>query len=138
MWGHATLNHVRKAQILLNQAGRFVTGADRTASNSSLMRQCSWLNISSLTEYHSLLQMFKSVRWGTPAVLTYIIEIHKNYLISTGAPRLLLTANSYRHKTVHYWNNLPVDIRIERKIAKFKTSVKRWLLDRQTLDPGPP
>ena len=137
LWGHTITNHIRKAQILLNQAGRFVTGEGRMTSSSSLMRQCGWMNISTLTEYYSLMQIYKTVRWNTPALIRDRMDINEDLLILTGAPRLLLTANSYRYKAVGYWNSLPLDMRQETKIGRFKCSLKKWLLDRQNSGNAP-
>ena len=65
------------------------------------------------------------------------LEVEENDLVITNEPRLLLTANSYRHKAVYFWKNLPLEIRTEKKFGRFKTTVKRWLLDRRDPDPDP-
>ena len=94
------------------------------------------MDIMTLMEYYSLMQIFKTINWKTQALISDIIKINDDLTISTGAPRLLLTANSYRHKAVGYCNNLPLEIRQEVKIERFKRSVKKCLLDKQNLDLG--
>ena len=136
LWGFATNNYVRKSQILLNQSARFVSTKDRTTRQSELMSDCQWLNITELTEYHALLQMFKTVRWGAPKYLKDMITIETEDIISTKAPRLQLTGLSCRVRTVKYWNKLPGQLMTELNIGRFKKSVKRWIIDRRTPDQG--
>ena len=136
LWGNTTTNYVRKAQILLNQSGRFVTGKGRTTRQTEIMSECGWMNCRQMTEYHTLLQIFKTVRWGTPAYIRSKIEICEEEKLSTNAPRLQLTANSYRMKAVQYWNEMPMTMRSEVRISHFKKSVKRWILERHPQDPG--
>ena len=107
LWGNTTPNYIRKAEILLNSAGRFVTRNIWTTRQTTLMSLCGWLDITELTAYHSLLQMFRTVRWGVPKYLKDKITINEEDKISTKAPRLQLTASSYRIKTVENWNKLP-------------------------------
>ena len=58
LWGHATSNHMRKAQILLNLAARFVTGLNRPTSKRVLMSECGWLDVYELAEYYPLMEIF--------------------------------------------------------------------------------
>ena len=67
LWGNTADNLVNIAQITMNIAARFVTGDKRSTSKKVLMNKCNWLDISQLTPNHSLLQMFKTVRWGVPS-----------------------------------------------------------------------
>ena len=96
IWGHGTSNHVRQAQILLNQAGRYVTGMHRTSRSVDIMRQCDWLNVKELAIYHTLIQFYKTVKWGAPSFLRARIEVDDDILIATERPRLLLTQGAYR------------------------------------------
>ena len=125
LWGNTTDNFTRRAQIVLNMAGRFVTGWGRTASKKSLMIECKWLDVQELACYHSLLQMFKSVRWNCPAHISDRISEDTDHFISTSRPRLQITANAYRWKTIDNWNSLPLTCRTEKNISKFKLGVKK-------------
>ena len=104
------------------------------------MISCDWLDVHELTEYYTLMNFFKTVKWGTPRSQRDQIEVGENWIISTNNPRLLLTANSYRFKAVNYWNNLPEHLREEPSMGKFKVGIKRWIKDRRLdpdLDPEP-
>ena len=131
LWDHGTSNHLRQAQILLNQAGIYVTGMDRTARSTDIMLQCDWLNIRELASYHTLIQFYKTVKWGAPTVLRARIEVDDNLLIATERPRLLLTQGAYRVRATPLWNNLPDYLRMEMSLSKFKVLLKRWLKERR-------
>ena len=62
---------IHNIQYTMNAAGRFVTGLGRTARQSEIMERCKWMDVSGLTSYHSMLQMWKTVRLGVPA---YMVE----------------------------------------------------------------
>ena len=83
LWGQATNNHLRQIQVLLNQATQFVTGMDKTARKIDLMVACGWLDINELVAYHTLVQLFKTVRWGTPAMMFDRFELVEDNLLST-------------------------------------------------------
>ena len=54
----------------------------------------------------------------------------------TKPARLFITSNTYRWKTVHYWNSLPHYIRSETRMNSFKKILKKWLIE-DVLDPDP-
>ena len=70
LWGNTTTNQIRKAQVCLNAAARFVLTARKSTKQSELMSRCNWLSIEELIEFHSLLQLWKLLRWKVPQSLT--------------------------------------------------------------------
>ena len=67
IWGNTTSNLIQKAQIVQNVAARMVTGHKRTTRQKTLLKDCNWLNMEDLTEYHSLVMFWKTLKWGRPA-----------------------------------------------------------------------
>ena len=133
VWGNTTPTHIRKAQVVLNQAARVVTKRNRFTSQKLLMKECGWLNVREQTTYQSLTQLWKTVWWGIPGTFrTKItaVEDDGNRLI-TDHPRLQLTNSQFRHQTVRKWNTLPAYLRQENKISRFKREVKNWILSQQ-------
>ena len=129
LWGNTTQNQVRKAQICLNAAARFVLNAKRTERQSTLMSNCNWLTISERTQFQSLIQFFKVVRWRIPAYMTERIFLEVDDTAFTSVPRLKLTADSWRCKTTLRWNLLPIELRVETDIILFKKALKRHLIE---------
>ena len=134
LWGQTTENHSRKAQVVQNIAARMVTRSGRRTRQADLIADCGWLNISELTQYYSLLQMWKTVWWDTPQYMGRLIEIDDDNLLTTCKPRLQQTANTYRWKTVHHWNQMSDTLRLEPRIGKFKKMLKQWLILKRITD----
>ena len=130
IWGHTTDNHVKKAQVVQNMAARLVTRLPRHTRQAVLIQQCGWLNIRDWTEFQSLCQLWKTVRWRTPASLEDKLTRMENDVLTTQAPRLLLTEITFRCKSIQYWNDLPGYLRTERSKLKFKVGLKKYLKER--------
>ena len=126
-WGNTTHSTILKVQTLQNQVARFVTGARITTSKKVLMSRCRWLDIEQLTKYHSLLHMYKTVKWQVPQYMTSKLEISQDCKITTKEPRLKITSNKYRWKTTSIWNHLPDNLRHETSVSRFKSGLKTWL-----------
>ena len=82
LWGNTTENQLRKVQVCLNSAARFVLDTNKREKQSDLMKKCNWLSVTELVEFHSLLQLFKVLRWGIPESLCENFEIVEDDLIS--------------------------------------------------------
>ena len=86
LWGSATPNHLRKAQTVLNFAARFVTKLHRKTRTSIFMSKCGWLNIRDMMKYHSLVHVWKILKWKMPISLYKQYDITDDWLISTSVP----------------------------------------------------
>ena len=129
LWGSTTENYVKKAQIVLNRAARYVTRASRRTRTSELMAQCNWLWIKELILYHSLIHLWKILKCKTPITLYKEFVITDDWMISTAAPRLLMTAGCFKWKMITVWNALPEFIRMEMKLSVFKKQVKTRIIE---------
>ena len=76
-------------------------------------------------------QLWKTVRWEFPAHFNGLITLDEEDKLSTVRPRLQLTETSFIHKSINTWNLLPLHIRTETRLARFKSSVKEWLKERR-------
>ena len=136
VWGNSTDQLTNKIQVILNKAARFIHNSEKTTRRTTLMQNCRWMTVNQMTEYASLVQMWKTLRLNVPIYMKDKITMITDDKIQTTPPRLQITARNYRWRTIHYWNNLPGHLRSENNLKIFKTSVKRWLKDRQNPDPG--
>ena len=94
IWGKTNDALIKKVQRVQNSAARLVSGLPIHIRQEYLMKSCRWLNIKNLTEYHSLYQIWKTVRWGAPEHIREKINIDDEYKLETMEPRLQLTAKS--------------------------------------------
>ena len=129
LWGNTTANQVYKAQVCLNAAARFVMDASRLTRQRDLMEGCNWLTIAELTTYHSLLQLWKVVRWNIPTYMTDRITMTEDDTLSTDNPRLMITVDTWRFSTTLKWNLLSPELRTETDYKKFKKMLRRHIMD---------
>ena len=134
IWGNTNVSQMKKAQVLQNTAGRFVTQLPKTSRQTEILGECGWLNVQDLTMYHTLCQMWKTVRWQAPKYLQDKIELEDEDKIKTTKPRLLITSQSYRWQAVSHWNKLPTDLRTEVSLKTFKSKLKMWIRNRTPVD----
>ena len=137
IWGHATENHLRRAQTVQNTAARLVTGWSKRTRQVDLLAECGWLNIKDWSTYHSLIQIWKLLRWKIPSSMEDKISMDADSRLQTNNPRLYLIAGTYRWETVATWNSLPDIHREETSLTLFKKGIRRWLQERNTLQMDP-
>ena len=113
------------------------TGRNKKDRISEIMEACDWLTVRELTEYHSMTTLWRATRWNTPVYLRDRLEDDVNGIMVTKPPRLLLTREAFRCNSVNSWNNLPMEIRTEDNLGRFKRNLKTWLKDRRREGPEP-
>ena len=90
-----------------------------------------------MVTYFTLITTLKIVRQGTPSYFQTRMELEDEDFMTTRAPRLQITRNSFRCRGVTMWNRIPYDIRTLPTITSFKKNLKRWIIEsRQRMDPG--
>ena len=140
IWGNTCPTQIAKVQVCLNMAARFVTGDKMTTRKDDLMRKCNWLDAWDMIEYYSLTLLWKATRWNSPENLNEKLGRDENGILTTDNPRLLITRQAFRANSVSKWNDLPLELRTENNIGRFKRILKTWLRERRennhTLDPG--
>ena len=133
IWGNTCHSQLVKTQVCINMAARFVTGDRISTSKATLMSKCDWLDIWELAEFHSLTQVWKATRLNSPSYLNDRIVQLENGILTTSEPRLLLTKEAFLHNSIHRWNNLPMEIRTEYNLPRFKKTLKTWIKDRRSI-----
>ena len=88
-----------------------------------------------LTQLHSLVTMFKIIRFETPRNLSLKLEIDQHDFISTSRPRLKCTETNFRHRTTYLWNQLPAEVRGIRELKRFKIETKSWIVKKRPRNP---
>ena len=129
IWGNTTKNHIKAAQTVQNMAARMVTRMRRTTRQADLIKECGWLDMVEWTQYHSLLQMWKTVWWGIPTYLSNLISKDQENYITTQDPRLNMTKLAYRWKTTQSWNQLSQELRQETNLSRFKTGLRKAITE---------
>ena len=115
-----------------------VTKCNRYTSVKSLLSQCGWMSVHQLGIYHSIVLTYKIIQDKNPIYFhekmstnfPYRTRNGKDLAIHIGTQnKLSLTDNSFRWRASLLWNKLPPDMRTIQKLPKFKTQLKKWILD---------
>ena len=119
--------------VLQNRAARLVTRLGWYTPLSTILKQCGWLSVRKLVHYHNLLLAFKMIKDEKPAYLVEKFSFNFPYrtrLASDSALRIIETVKSdprkyvFVHRTTQDWNKLPLDLKMETSLGKFKQKLK--------------
>ena len=134
IWGNSSKSQVMKVQVVLNTAARLVTGWTKTTRQQDLLDGCGWLSVDELTEYHTLCQVWRIIKWGAPSLMRSKLEQIEDNRLRTKQPRLKMTVDTFRCKGVTKWNKLPSHLREIQTLSGFKKQLKLWLKQRRNED----
>ena len=123
-------NNIYKLQKVQNAAARLVLGRRRRDSASLALQELHWLKIEARITFKMLLLMFKVVKGQ--------FNMNIKYKSFNGRPDEYLMLETPNFHTKHgkrlfeyngtrLWNALPLHVRTEEDIEKFKTHVKTML-----------
>ena len=130
--GGLDLGGSKSIQTLINKCSQIVTGRPKRTRTCQLMVECNWLYFSEMVVYHSLLMLWKLVRWNSPYhLMREFMLTDENFVTTPGC--ILLTRRSFRCHSVSEWNSLSVELRAMDSFPQFKRSLRRELIEN-----GPP
>ena len=116
IWGGTNEYLMKMLQILQNKAARFVTKLDIFTSQETLLKQCGWLNVKQLVEYHSLVLIFKARMEQKPVFLHRTLTKEFNYKTRASTSGSIVFNHSisgdvaktaFISRSTKVWNTLP-------------------------------
>ena len=128
IWGAATHSHLRRAQVLLNDTARWVTGASKRTRISRLMDLTGWLTVKEQVEMSTALLIWKMIHLSKPERPRERLSVNEMLEIQIESPRLLVTEQAFRWRSALEWNNIPLNIRQIENVDNFKKNLKKWIL----------
>ena len=139
LWGGCEKFLIKALQIIQNKAARTVTKLGIFTPVRTLLKQCGWLSVNQLVFFHTVVLLFKSRQNHSPKYLFEMSssELHYNTraenpgklrVSAEYTPEQGLNWNSYKWRSVRYWNQLPPDITLINNLPKFKMKLKSWVL----------
>ena len=132
VWGGTHLNHLTTLQRLQNKAARFVINGGRNWKTQKLMENCKWLTIRELVVYHTMVTLWKILRFKKPSQLFEKLVWIEDNKIETTNPRLQTTSMYWRWRSTVTWNELSSELRQILRISKFKSELKKHLLSKRS------
>ena len=153
LWSGCEEYLVNCLQVILNKAARAVTKLNIFTSTKVLMKACGWMSVRQLMAYHSLVLLHKTMTSQRPEYLYQKVTSGGEYSYKTRqaaacppgfsfevthptdsgsirhgtGPKHELSRQSWCWKSVDDYNNLPSDLKLERKLPSFKKRLKDWI-----------
>ena len=129
MWGGLPWRDTKKIQIQMNKCARVVLNKNRKTRTRSLMTGCGWLYFCELVTYHSLVQMYKIIKFEQPVNLRRMFTLSQNGRVQSVPGRLKISRDSFKWRTVCAWNGLPEYLIMTTKLSLFKKLLRKHIID---------
>jgi hypothetical protein len=146
LWSGCESYLLNSLQIIQNKAARVVTKCGKRTPIKSLLSQYGWLSVAQLSVYHSLLLMYKILSTKSPLYLhtkltgvqeakhyetRFVLNRKRNQsfiLDKESQAGCDIAKKSFKYRATSQWNTLPVNIREEQTLKKFKINQLNTLL----------
>ena len=147
LWGGCESFLIRSLQIVQNRAARTVTKRGKFTSTKTLLKECGWLSVSQLIFFHSVVLLFRTRLYRKPRFLfDMAVPVESgNYVtrssnsgnlkaVGQRVPSSQIYWNSFRWRSVRFWNQLPLELKNADNIRRFKNDLKTWIQDNVEID----
>ena len=127
-------------QVCQNKIARVVTRRDFSTPIAQLLRECGWRSVRQEMYYHTTLQVHKTLMTKKPAYLYSKLTKDGDWPWDTRQARsstirqgpsyqtkLGLAQNSFRWSGTTWYEALPMSIRSEANLGKFKKKLNTWI-----------
>ena len=148
LWAGCEEYLVKALQVIQNKAARSVTKLSIFTPTKVLLKNCGWMSVKQLMVYHSIVLLNKTLANQSPehmykkataggqfsyktrqAAVSFSVQHPTNNgtIRQAGGHKLGMSKNGWCWRSVEIYNTLPTDLRLERKLPKFKTRLKKWV-----------
>ena len=131
VWGGTQAVHMDKLQRIMNKTARYVINGGRRWKTLKLMKTCNWMTARELSEFYTLIAIWKVKNYGKPTVMSEMFEWNEWNEASTRRSRIQTTDNYFRSRSTRLWNQMTRQLRDTDRISTFKTTLRKWILDRR-------
>ena len=140
LWGGCESYLIRALQIVQNKAARCVTRRGKYTSTRNLLTECGWLSVNQLVFFHTVLLLFKVRKNKKPKCLFEMVVSAENErygsrsgqigtlkVAESKVPVQRLNFESFKWRSVRFWNQLPMELRVMEHQENFKNKLKSWV-----------
>ena len=138
LWAGCEEYLIHSLQVAQNKAARYISKLNTYISTKVALTACGWLSVRQLMVYHSLVLLQKTMTSKSPVYLHRKISSGGDFSYNTrqataGSIRQVpgmkkdLTKQGWCWRSVDLYNNLPTDLKLERKLPNFKKRLKDWV-----------
>ena len=127
LWGTSKKCWINEVQRLQNRAARYVLRSNRYEKVASLLEKCNWMSIHQLIRFHSITLLWKTLYIGHWTTLRN--DLYPNYdgTLQNITGRIQMSEYSWKRRTITWWNELPMDLRLDDTFPSFKGSLRAWI-----------
>ena len=129
LYGGMDKDSLHSLQVLQNVAARHTLNVPMDTSRKSMYDQLDWLTVNQLEFYHSVLMVYKIIKFGEPEQLATKLtrfNIRGNIIIDNS--NLTLYRKSFSIRASEYYNSLPNEVRNAATIDCFKRNARCWIV----------
>ena len=128
--GGTEKKNIKALQVLQNKAAQIVCQALPRTSRNELFDITGWMTVKQLISYHTLLTVFRIRSSGEPEYLeSHLNKDTRNGRIQLPCFKIKLAQNSFRYRSIKWWNMMPENIRAATKVSSFKSLCGDWVLN---------
>ena len=132
-----TMKDNYKLQVLQNNLNRVLLNAKYDTPTEVLLKETNSLSVQQMIAYQSAVLAYKIINSGKPSYIAdrmQRIEAGLDLRGSKGKIRLVkrklaITKEGFIYRASVILNNIDEDLRNEKSIKKFKTGIRRWVLE---------
>ena len=129
-----------KLQVLQNSIMRLLTGKTRSTPTTELLRCTNSLSVQQLVASHTLNMVHKIVSNSKPAYLAKRLKVRNQGdevmlssrnqgKVSIPRQKLSNTRGGFVARGAQLFNNLPLELRLEKNLKKFKVGARKWITE---------
>ena len=142
IWGQCSTYNINRVLKLQKRAPRIILQADFMTPSKEMFRELGWLTFTNRVEYHICIMVFKSLNGQAPEYLSSLLtkssetntrnlRSSEQEILKVPFARTAYYKKSFSVTGPKLWNALPLEIRKSTSLATFKTSVKKYYLNKQ-------
>ena len=147
VWGGAPQYLLQGLQVQQLAAARLVCGyGSRFWSRRKLLAQVGWLSIRQLVHFHTVLQAYKIIAGGKPAIIQETISTQHPYLTRNATnerirfgerfrAESILLGTSFKYRAVKWYNQVPVSV-YQGTQQTVKNKLREWVKKNVPMDWG--
>jgi hypothetical protein len=116
--------------VAQNQAAQIVLKLPPRSNRDYMYTKLNWLTVNQLVAYHTLIAVYRVRQSKEPEYLARILcKDTKQGNIVMKNKELGLYRNSFIFRGSVMWNELHKNLKTEKQIGKFKTGLKKWVME---------
>ena len=130
----------RKLQVLQNSVMRLLTNSPRHTPTTTLLKSSNSLSVQQLVASQTMVMVHKVIQHNRPAYLSARLKARNEDdgrrlqakgkgIISVPNLRLSISREGFIYRGRILFNKLPEELRTEESLPRFKSGIRKWIVD---------